>query len=317
MLGVLGATQLLLELGTAVRIVALSFLSRRIAADEPEKIESARRARFGRLAIYASFGFLVLMIRMPVWSAYLEVLNKYAFVREFILKNDFDRIRVRRHAPNGTDEMRGLLEADPFLAMKSNYLRTIAYYEALPPSALTHPMHRFEMSNSLNNLAWLLATYPDSQQHDPEAAVGYARRAVELAPESGNDWNTLGVAYYRAGKWADAKSALERSMNLRHGGDSFDWFFLALVAHKLGQPDEAHRWYEKATHWYHQNKRDDRELHRFQAEAARELGLPTLAPSQPVLIDKAPQLPMSPQVLSGNKRLRMRASNLDTVNPSR
>jgi tetratricopeptide (TPR) repeat protein len=317
-LGVLGATQLLLELGTAVCVLSLSFQGRRTSAVELEKTERARRARFGRLAVYASFGFLVLMIRMPVWSAYLEVLNKYPLVREFILKNDFDRVRSRRHASKATDEMRSLLQADPFLAMKSNYLRTIAYYDELPPGSLTHPMYRFEMSNTLNNLAWLLATYPDSTRHEPDAAVAYARRAVELAPESGNDWNTLGVAYYRAGKWQDAKSSLERSINLRMGGDSFDWFFLSLVQHKLGRPEEARQWYEKAMHWYHENRRGDPELERFQAEAARELGLPDLGPSQPFPNDKTPQLPLSPpQTLSGSKRLRMRATNLGKVNPSR
>jgi tetratricopeptide (TPR) repeat protein len=317
MLGLLGATQLLLELGTGVRALMLGAHYRRTSAVELEKTERRRRARFGRLAVYTSLPFLAFMIRMPVWSAYLEVLNKYAFVREFVLKNDFDRIRSRRHVTDWMDERKRLFEVDPFQAMKESYVRSIAHYDALPGGALNHPTMRLEMSNYLNNLAWLLVTYPDSKRHDPEAAVSYARRAVELAPEDGNDWNTLGVAYYRAGKWQDAKRALERAMNLRHGGDSFDWFFLALVQHELGQPEEARQWYEKATRWYHQNKRDDPELHRFHAEAARELGLPTLAPSQPFQNGKTSPLPLSPsQTRAGNKRLRMRATNLGTVNPS-
>ena len=279
MLGVLGATQILVELGTGVRALVLALHHRRIAAVELDKIETARRARFGRLAVYTSFAFLVLMIRVPVWSAYLEVLNKYAFIREFILKNDFDRINARRRAMKQTNEMAQLFQVDPFLATKENYLRTIAYYDQLPPETLKDPMHLFQMSNSLNNLAWLLVTYPDSKRHQPDTAVSYARRAVALVPDNGNDWNTLGVAYYRAGKWEDARTALERSMKLRNGGDSFDWFFLSLVHHKLGHPDEARQWCQKAVDWYQRNKSDDRELQRFQAEAVRELGLPTLAPS--------------------------------------
>ena len=50
------------------------------------------RTRFGRLAIYASLGFLVLMIRLPVWSTYLEIINDSRIVREFVLKNDIRRI---------------------------------------------------------------------------------------------------------------------------------------------------------------------------------------------------------------------------------
>jgi tetratricopeptide (TPR) repeat protein len=208
------------------------------------------------------------------------VLNKYAFIREFILKNDFDRINARRRAMKQTNEMAQLFQVDPFLATKENYLRTIAHYDQLPPDTLKDPMYRFQLSNNLNNLAWLLVTYPDAKRHQPDIAVSYALRAVALVPDNGNDWNTLGVAYYRAGKWEDARTALERSMNLRNGGDSFDWFFLSLVHHKLGHPDEARQWCQKAVDWYQQNKSDDRELHRFQAEAARELGLPNLAPRQ-------------------------------------
>ena len=319
MLGVLGATQLLLELGTAIRALGLAHHYRRTSAVELEKTEKARRARFGRLAVYTSFAFLVLMIRMPVWSAYVEVLNKYAFVREFILKNDFDRIKSRRHARQQTDEMRQLFETDPFEAMKQSYLRTIAYYDALPPETLNHPMHRFEMSNNLNNLAWLLVTYPDPARHHPEAAVSYARRAVELAPESGNDWNTLGVAYYRAGNWEDAKNSLERSMNLRKGGDSFDWFFLSLVHHKLGHPEAARQLCEKAVRWYQQNKPDDRELHRFQAEAASELRLPNLAPSESFQDDKTNPLRSTPPLMPVNdRRFRMRpTTDPGKINKSR
>jgi uncharacterized protein HemY len=242
------------------------------------------------------------MIRMPVWSAYVEVLNKYAFVREFILKNDFDRIKARRNVPRQTDEIARLFETDPFQAMKLSYLRTIAHYDSLPQGALNHPMHRFEMSNNLNNLAWLLVTYPDASRHDPEAAVSYAQRAVALAPENGNDWNTLGVVYYRAGLWQNAKNALEHAMELRDGGDSFDWFFLALVHQKLGHPEDARRWCEKAIAWYQKNKSSDAELYRFQAEAARELGLPALAPSPRSQPDESNPHGISPQLSPMNER---------------
>ncbi len=134
------------------------------------------------------------MIRMPVWSAYLEILNKYAFVREFILKNDFDRINVAPTRPRRRrTKCSRLFEIDPFLAMKENYLQTIAYYDALPPEALMQPMNRLNMSVSLNNLAWLLVTYPDSKRHEPEAAVRYARRAVELCTRQAETTGTRSV----------------------------------------------------------------------------------------------------------------------------
>jgi hypothetical protein len=317
MLGVLGATQLILEFGTAVRALALSVHFRRNSIVDLEKTERARRARFGRLAVYASAGFLVLMIRLPVWSAYIELLNKSAFVRDFVLKHDFDRTRSRRRQLMDPGAFTPPDQFDVFIATKEHYLRSIANYEAHAAETLNQPMYRLGFSNSLNNLAWLLATYPDFERHDPDAAVDYARRAVELAPDNGNDWNTLGVAYYRAGKWQDAKISLELAMSLRNGGDSFDWFFLSMIYHKLGQPEEARRWCEKAIGWYQTQKPGDPELDRFQAEAARELRLPELAPSHPRQRGMAKPDTPPLKALPGGRRLRMQGVDFGGVNSPR
>ena len=77
-------------------------------------------------------------------------------------------------------------------------------------------------------------------------AVELAKKAVELAPKQGTFWNTLGVAHYRAGDWKAAVAALEKSEELRNGGDSFDWFFLAMAHWQLGEKDEARKWYDQA-----------------------------------------------------------------------
>jgi tetratricopeptide (TPR) repeat protein len=94
-----------------------------------------------------------------------------------------------------------------------------------------------------------------------------------LQPEEGNYWNTLGAAHYRAGEWEAAKAALTQSMSLRRNGDSFDWFFLAMVELKLGRPAEARLWYDKAVESFHQSLPGNEELYRFQVEAALLLGL--------------------------------------------
>src|SRR5262249_25449220 len=62
-----------------------------------------------------------------------------------------------------------------------------------------------------NNLAWLLATCQDVKVRDPQRAVALAKKAVERAPKNGEDWNTLGVAHYRAGDMKAAIDALEKS----------------------------------------------------------------------------------------------------------
>ena len=93
------------------------------------------------------------------------------------------------------------------------------------------------------------------------------QHSLELYRENGVAWNTLGVAYYRQGSLDKALEALEESMRLREGGDSFDWFFVAMVHCRQGNEAEARRRFDEATTWMDANKPDDTELHRFRAEA--------------------------------------------------
>jgi tetratricopeptide (TPR) repeat protein len=123
-----------------------------------------------------------------------------------------------------------------------------------------------------NELAWLLASRPDALPHDPARAVSLAQEAVTLAPAVGANWNTLGVAHYRAGNPKSAATALEQSMRLRSGGDAYDWLFLAMVRRRLGDPADARRWYDRSLIWIETNAAHNRELLRFRAEAARLMG---------------------------------------------
>ena len=125
----------------------------------------------------------------------------------------------------------------------------------------------------MNNLAWLLATCPDAKVRDGGRAVELAKKAVERAPAQGAYHTTLGAAHYRAAAWNEAVAALEKSAGLRNGGDSFDWFFLAMAHWKLGAKDKAREWYDKAVRWMDTNQPKNEELRRFRAEAAELLGL--------------------------------------------
>ncbi len=124
-----------------------------------------------------------------------------------------------------------------------------------------------DYAEARNSLAWLRATCPDPKLRDPVAAVAAAKKAVELAPKEANFWNSLGAAHYRAGDFPAAIAALEKSMELAKGGDSLDWFFLAMAHWRLGQEDEARKWHAKAVEWMQKHKPNDDELRRFRAEA--------------------------------------------------
>ena len=122
-------------------------------------------------------------------------------------------------------------------------------------------------SSGSNDLAWLLATCPAPKIRDAARSVELAKAAVELAPQQGEYWNTLGVAHYRAGDWKAAVTALHKSMELRNVGDSFDMFFLAMAHFQHGDLDEAHKSYDQAVTWMDKNQPQNEELLRFRAEA--------------------------------------------------
>jgi tetratricopeptide (TPR) repeat protein len=124
-----------------------------------------------------------------------------------------------------------------------------------------------------NGLAWLLATCPDLEFRNLGRAVASAKKAVELAPRDANSWNTLGAALCQASRYKAAIEALNQAMKLRNGGNSFDWFFLAMAYGRLGQAKEARGWYERATQWMKKNQSQNAELRRFREEAGKMLGM--------------------------------------------
>ncbi len=129
-----------------------------------------------------------------------------------------------------------------------------------------------------NNQAWLLATCPDAKVRDAPGAVSRAKKALELQPQEGIYWNTLGVAHYRMGDWKDAVTILENSMEILNGPfESFNTFFLAMAHWKLGEKEQARKWYDQAVQWMEKNQprneEQSEELRRFRAEAAELLGI--------------------------------------------
>jgi tetratricopeptide (TPR) repeat protein len=125
------------------------------------------------------------------------------------------------------------------------------------------------LATYLNEFAWFAVT---RDKPDPARAVELAMRAVELAPTKRDYQGTLGTAYYRAGNWEAARSALQRATELR--GTAYEWFFLAMTLHRLGDAAGARQKYDLAVSWTDKEKPDDAELRRFRAEAAALLGLP-------------------------------------------
>jgi tetratricopeptide (TPR) repeat protein len=124
-----------------------------------------------------------------------------------------------------------------------------------------------------NSLAWLLVNWPRPGNEHFDEAIDLAKKAVKATPTAGNYWGTLGIAHYRAGQWRAALTALREAMKLRNGGDSHDWFFLAMVHWRLGEKEQGRKWYDQAVQWMEKNAPHSGELKRNRAEAGELLGI--------------------------------------------
>jgi tetratricopeptide (TPR) repeat protein len=131
-----------------------------------------------------------------------------------------------------------------------------------------------------NFLAWQLANSPHATVRNPARAVALAKQAVQLGPREGDNWGTLGTAQYRAGSFQEAVTTLQKAMQLRNGGDSLNWFFLAMAYWQLGDKDRARLWYDRSVAWMEKNgpslEQDQsivEELRRIRSEAEEVLEL--------------------------------------------
>jgi serine/threonine-protein kinase len=139
-----------------------------------------------------------------------------------------------------------------------------AYRQAIdldPQDALAH-----------SNLAELLAMPLDPKLRDPVQAIAEAKQAVMLEPNIGMYWNILGSALYSAGQTKEAVQALEKSLALSNGGDSKDFFLLAMAHVRLGQKELAGKWFQKGVAWMEKNQSKDPDVARYRAVAADLLG---------------------------------------------
>src|SRR5262249_36912092 len=121
-----------------------------------------------------------------------------------------------------------------------------------------------------NGLAWAYLTAPEPLR-DVEAALPLAEKAVRLAPGVAIIRNTLGVAYYRAGRYREAVEALRPNVETEEDWAlAHDLYFLAMSHHRLGETARARDYYDWAVRWV-ATQRDLRpealdELSAFRAE---------------------------------------------------
>ena len=164
------------------------------------------------------------------------------------------------------DCMMGLANSYAALSRHSEELKVREETVVLRQAKLSlgHP----DTLNSVNYLAGFLAMCPDPKFRDPKRAVELAKKSVELGPRSEWSWQVLGWARFRTGDWKDSITALEKSIELRKdGGDSFNWFYLAMAYWQSGDKVAARKWYDRAVGWMEKYLPKDHWIVRIRAEA--------------------------------------------------
>jgi serine/threonine protein kinase/WD40 repeat protein len=127
-----------------------------------------------------------------------------------------------------------------------------------------------------NALAWTYLTAP-AELRDVKAALPLAENAVRLTAGNTNFLNTLGVAYYRNGRYREAVELLRG--NLEKQEDQVlatDLYFLAMSQQRLGEAARARDYFDWAVRWTAVRPRaaDEEEvLTAIRAEAQELLGI--------------------------------------------
>ena len=101
-----------------------------------------------------------------------------------------------------------------------------------------------------------------------EEALTHVRKSVEFAPTDVASVNTMALAEYRSGHWAESVAAAERAKQLRNGDSAEDWFILALALWRKGEKDNARMWFDKAARWTKQNAPKNADLLQLGTEAS-------------------------------------------------
>jgi tetratricopeptide (TPR) repeat protein len=127
-----------------------------------------------------------------------------------------------------------------------------------------------------NYLAWAYANAPE-RLRDPSRALALAERATRLDPHDPLIRNTLGVAYYRIGRYREAADTLQGNLSNRNEKClALDLYFLAMSHHRLGDVALARAyfaWAKRATSPQDAPTIEEiRERAAFRAEAEALLG---------------------------------------------
>jgi serine/threonine protein kinase/WD40 repeat protein len=100
-----------------------------------------------------------------------------------------------------------------------------------------------------NQMAWQYLIAPEALR-DVNAALRLAEKAVEKVPGKAVFVNTLGLAYYRAGRYREVIEVLRPNIDRHSEWElALNLYILAMSHHRLGETAKAHDYFEWAVRW--------------------------------------------------------------------
>ena len=189
---------------------------------------------------------------IAVWSLAigLQPLNPEAYYQRALAHVALSNARTENHREAAMADLRNAIRLQPdFLSLISRTPTRTA---------------------DLNALAWCcVSNAADTDQ----VGLALAKQAVAQDDTDFNLFNTLGVAYYRAGRYQDAIVALAKSLSRSDPGmDAYDLYFLAMCHFRLSDKTKASNCLRRASESHERNASRLgamalQELFRFRAEA--------------------------------------------------
>jgi serine/threonine protein kinase/WD40 repeat protein len=133
--------------------------------------------------------------------------------------------------------------------------------------------------SACNSLAWAYLTAPEPLR-DVKTGLALAQKAIRHEPNNPVFGNTLGLAYYRLGRYPEAVAVLRRNLSGQQDWAlAYDLYFLAMCYQRLGEPERARDYFACAVRWSQAQKglapQLLDELSNFRAEAEAVLGIAT------------------------------------------
>jgi eukaryotic-like serine/threonine-protein kinase len=177
-----------------------------------------------------------------------------------------------------------LLNCADLTRLEADGASRAAVYDQRAKAQLAEALHAPETTpETIERLAWFLATCDPASHRDPPQALRLARQLTQQMPQDAGVQLTLGVACCRAEAWSEAVATLTECVRQglssrtwepwRENAAAVGWFVLAMAHEHNGSHAAARQAYDSGVQWMNEHPDRGPPLALLRSEAAEVLGL--------------------------------------------